>query len=425
MMRDRLGLAGVMLVAVLASGCASSAATPTIGPSLSPTVGPSLSPSAAATATPVPTPTPSGVHWAPAGLLSQDHAQSHLLLLTGGQAIVVGNDNFCAPGPPFEDTEVTEIWNATNSTWAKTGSLNAPRSFFAAESLDNGKGLVIGGVNDEWLSYSSTKLYDPATGTWSSTGLMATARTDLASARLDDGVRVMAIGGEYDGGGSPAYLKTVEIYDQSTGKWSATGSLLKARTQAKAVTLSGGRVLIVGGTDGTNPLASAELWDPATGKWSAAGSLAKYREGFSLVALPDGSALVAGGFDPATVPTVAVASAERFDPGTLTWKSAGTMKKAAGNRIAVVMADGKVLLAGGMAGDWSPAISDAEIYDPALGTWTATVSMPATRERAGAVLLSDGSILVVGGDGGFIGEPSTPWCPDQRLETIRYVPAVP
>ncbi|HYN47402.1 MAG TPA: serpin family protein, partial [Candidatus Nanopelagicales bacterium] len=173
-------------------------------------------------------------------------------------------------------------------------------------------------------------------------------------------------------------------------------------------------------------LGSAEIFDPAAGTWASAGSLATTRQGFRLVALPDGGAVVVGGISDGETPA-ATASAERFDPRTLGWSSAGSMQSAAVNRTAVLLGDGRVLVAGGMEGpDFGPnsrAIAAAELYDPATGSWTATTPLPEPRERASAVTLADGSVLLVGGDRGYVGEPFTPWCPEPIAASIRYVPA--
>src|SRR5439155_22387508 len=55
-----------------------------------------------------------------------------------------------------------------------------------------------------------------------------------------------------------------------SGTWTATGSLVKARSNHTATLLPDGKVLVAGGY----PLmASAELYDPASGTWTATGSL--------------------------------------------------------------------------------------------------------------------------------------------------------
>src|SRR5215471_16294672 len=50
-------------------------------------------------------------------------------------------------------------------------------------------------------------------------------------------------------------------------QWEYTGSLNAARFHHTATLLPDGRVLVAGGEDGYNALASVELYDPATGIW--------------------------------------------------------------------------------------------------------------------------------------------------------------
>ena len=93
------------------------------------------------------------------------------------------------------------------------------------------------------------------------------------------------------------------------------------RTDADAVALADGRVLIAGGhgIDGTGalePLASAELYDPATGTFTATGSMQVPRVFFSMVLLADGRVLVAGGLTGSFGSTTTVGSAELYDPKT-------------------------------------------------------------------------------------------------------------
>jgi hypothetical protein len=50
------------------------------------------------------------------------------------------------------------------------------------------------------------------------------------------------------------------------GRFVPTGSLIVARCVQTATLLTSGKVLMAGGLDGTNVLASAELYDPGTGR---------------------------------------------------------------------------------------------------------------------------------------------------------------
>jgi hypothetical protein len=231
----------------------------------------------------------------------------------------------------------------------------------------------------------------------------------------------MVIGGEYRNDPTDTILATSEVYSQATGKWTATGSLKTARSGAMAVTLKDGRVLVVGGTVAGGAIADSEIWDPGTGTWTSIGATPVWG-GSVLVPLADGGALLAGGQDAAFK---AVGSAYRFDPKTGKWVAAGQMISAAFHRVAAVLANGQVLVAGGLPARLKPAIASAELFNPTTGKWTATVPLPSAREQSGAVLLKDGSVLVAGGDGGYVGEPSVPWCPKSITDTLRYVPAAP
>lgn len=116
-----------------------------------------------------------------------------------------------------------------------------------------------------------------------------------ASAVLADG-RVLVVGG-YDRpwtSGAPATpLASAVIYDPGSGTWSSVGSLKVPRARHAAVTLSDGRVVVLGGVH-TRPTASVEVFDPATGKWTSGGEMALPR--YDHMAETDGySIFVMGG----------------------------------------------------------------------------------------------------------------------------------
>ncbi|MEO5922745.1 MAG: kelch repeat-containing protein [Bryobacteraceae bacterium] len=67
------------------------------------------------------------------------------------------------------------------------------------------------------------------------------------------------------------------------------------------------------------------------------------------------------------------------------------------NHGTVLLANGKVLIAGGLTGPASVYTNSVELFDPATGTITSTGSLTTPRMSFGAILLPTGKVLVTGG----------------------------
>lgn len=186
------------------------------------------------------------------------------------------------------------------------------------------------------------------------------------------------------------------------GAWTALPALDTPRS-APAVVLGDGRVLLAGGrtTPTSNSVITAVLYDPATGtSVPTANTLGTARQRHSATVLADGRVLVAGGV--ASPSGSALASAEIWDPGTNQWTTTGSMATGHVDHAAVLLDDGRVLVTGGMnlAGVCpGPAgvPNSAELYDPATGTWSSAGRMEFTRFGHTATKLADGRVLAVGG----------------------------
>jgi len=125
--------------------------------------------------------------------------------------------------------------------------------------LPGGKVLVTGGLPTDRASLASSELFDPTTGTWSATGSMNTPRVFDTATLLPSG-KVLVAGGFNSNGG--VGLDSAELFDPATGMWTQTGSLNGVRNLHAATLLRNGKVLVAGGVDqtGINVLASAELF---------------------------------------------------------------------------------------------------------------------------------------------------------------------
>src|SRR5438045_8785887 len=106
--------------------------------------------------------------------------------------------------------------------------------------------------------------------------MLAILRNSHTATLLAD-VTVLVAGGS-DGSNS---LASAELYNPATAGWTATGNLGTGRYSGTATLLSNGKVLIAGGSGNSGALPSAELYDPATSAWSAMNNLATTRNSYA------------------------------------------------------------------------------------------------------------------------------------------------
>ena len=230
-------------------------------------------------------------------------------------------------------------------------------------------------------------------------------------------------------GSSPANPAARFMYAEGT--WTRTGPLNVPRQTHTTTLLHNGKVLAAGGrvTPTFASQSSSELYDPKTGTWSMTpGSMTDSRFAHSATLLdgpecdepspPEhcGKVLVAGGFTGASSANAqaVLTSAELFDPDTGTWTPAGTLGTRRALHAAILLEDGRVLVAGGRTCNAGPPTAcnstfitaTAEIYDPATNGWTPTANLTIARHTNGAALLPSGQVLIPGGFGGDTPAPA-------------------
>jgi hypothetical protein len=292
------------------------------------------------------------------------------------------------------------------ASWTVTGSMVTARSGHTATLLPVGKVLVVGGILGNRV-LASAELYDPTTGTWSATGNMLTPRASHTATLLTNG-KVLVAGGYgvtlANGLGSDI-VASAELWEPSTGKWTATGNMVTPHYGHTATLLFDGEVLVAGGILTNFVMASAELYDPSTAKWTATGKMITPRAFHTATVLHDGRVFVAGGADYANyvanggLPEM-TATAELYDPATRNWTATRSMASASYGHAAALLPDGRVLVAGGMVDPNAPETTAVEVYDPRTGTWAPTGPNYTPYAFRTATALRDGTVLVLHDGGG-------------------------
>ena len=144
---------------------------------------------------------------------------------------------------------------------------------------------------------------------------------------------------------------------------------------------------------GQTPKAAAQ----SPGTFTATGNMTTPRFFHTATLLADGRVLIAGG-DSNVLKTQS--SAELYDPRTGAFTATGNMTTPRSRHTATLLPDGRVLIAGGGRTPdraCSDALASAELYDPRTGTFSATGEMSTARSDPTATLLNNGKVLIVGG----------------------------
>src|SRR2546426_351553 len=278
-----------------------------------------------------------------------------------------------------------------------TGGMEVNRFGHTATLLNDGRVLFTGGTDDSGQSTATAEVYDPATGGRKSTRLNSshlvnsfavfffndTAPPKISPLPLPDALPI-----------SP--LCACGASSLKTG-FNVPGGMEVNRFGHTATLLNDGRVLFTGGTDapGQSP-ATAEVYDPATGRFHLVGSMTSPREGHVATLLKSGRVLVVGGGLNSSTSSI-LNSAELYDPTTDTFTATRSMLTGRTGAAATLLADGRVLLTGGIGPTpTADAIDSTEIYDPAAQTFLSAAHMTTVRVNHVATLLTSGEVLVAG-----------------------------
>ena len=287
--------------------------------------------------------------------------------VSGIRAAVFGGSQDTGFGSATKALSTTELFDPTTGIglWSPlTGDTVDARSQAGVTTLPSGSILISGGFDT-----NGNRLGTAALLTTSSSPVIVKITSPMAAARVGHAVAPVKFtdgdGALLFGGLSAGSTEVVveRLVNQSFSTYDL-GPGVTNRNGATATTLADGRVLIVGGTDATGPLASGFVVTPQVPPLVTpmAAVLSAPRSGHTAT-LVGGNILVCGGTTAMTGDVAA--SCDLIDGGNLTIKETIPMGTGRTGHTAVQLETGPILIAGGSDATGAP-LSKIEIYMPRL-----------------------------------------------------------
>lgn len=262
-----------------------------------------------------------------------------------------------------------------------------------------GGGGVTGGAAASALVVDSVDPPDGAVGVDPSAPVVLRFRTPMDEATLTGGALILSPAGSIDPVGSTIAVSLTGTMATVTPIRPLDGGRPYQVRLSALARRADGRSLRKPWYSGFETRASTPPPPPppeSAGTVSAAGNLHVGRSGHAAVLLADGRVAVAGGFSASDAVTGGI---EVYSPATNAWTvSATTLGTARGRLTATLLADGRVLLAGGETTSGTDVGTDAwEIWDPSTDVIAASGTLAERRTHHRAVRLGDGKVLLCGG----------------------------
>jgi hypothetical protein len=313
--------------------------------------------------------------------------QHSATLIPSGQVLIVGGVSYSGPSKTLA---TAEIYDPSAGMFRAAKAMLTARRLHSATLLPDDKVLIVGGYGEDGTALASAELFDPATGSFVPTSSLNTPRGGHTAILLDTG-EVLVVGGY--GVNTYPNIAPAELYNPDSGTFRPAGAYVGrggCDFCAPATRLPDGTVLFPGQTP-------AQIYDPLSDSFSPSGMMRNYESGAAV--LSNGNVLFAGGEDIGRS-----ASAEIYDPITHSFSATAFMSARRVGHTLTSLPNGTVLAAGGETDSCSAGfcifagtISSAELYDASTRTFVLAGQMTADRETHTATVLADGRVLVAGG----------------------------
>ncbi len=212
--------------------------------------------------------------------------------------------------------------------------------------------------------------------------------------------------------GTKAFSATVSGLADTNVTWSvqdAGGGSISNAGFYKAPLVVGVYRVVATSTKATNYSGTATIAvTTSSSSFTPARDMQTARGLHTATLLADGRVLMAGGIAQDSYCYGGVGSAELYDPVSGLFVLTGNMAGKRFAHTATLLPSKQVLIAGGFGHGCpeldEPAVKSAELFDPAVGLFTLTGSMAAARGGHTATLLPSGKVLVTGGGDDALGD---------------------
>ena len=289
------------------------------------------------------------------------------------------------------------LYFAPTNFFAPTADAPAARYHPVGAALSDGTVVIVGGADAEGNALASVELFAPGAATFAALPDHTVARKWAESAWLPN-VGMLIVGGQ---DAANQLIADAELFLESQRRFvTITDPRLEGRIGHQVVTLPDGRALVTGGlSGGTTPdtattLATAlyvAVMDDGTYKVSPGPTLAEARSGHAAT-VAVGTPIVFGGYGADGVPLDTI---EAINVAYGTSQVIARMQTPRAELTASVLHDGSILLVGGIGPAGAP-LADAELFNPITRS-TERKALAVARHAHSATVLADGRVLIAGG----------------------------
>ena len=298
---------------------------------------------------------------------------------------------------------------AGSGSWTSKKNLPVPLSDYQAVSHKTHVYIIGGQKGCNGTQCSGTVVdtvyqYDTKLDKYTAKASMPEKRYRYASAVVGD--KIYIIGG-LTADTVTGMLKTTLIYDITNDSWSSDGPELAEGRSDTCAGVVDGKIYVVAGYNSIDPvkvLDTVEVLDTkaATPAWATAPKLPAPRGDVTCASAGGKVYAIGGYYDPAATWSATAFADTMYEltPGAAAWAEKAKMPSSRGDKAAVTMSDGSIIVVGGETHareqQSQVAAHPVEQYYPAHNTWVAKASIPTARFRFGAAVVDD-IVYAIGG----------------------------